>query len=208
MAEKIEIPKDINPRDFFEKFIPEQFEKNKDKLPEETKSLSASMAFQINGEQGGVWTVKFDRGSLQISQGESPDRVVKIIQSINDWRDAISGERGFRLDLPGTAGESVTMQMGMGKGSTLTQERIERLRSLDGAIMFRLTDPSKGDWAITVKFGSSEKAEPDCTISLKSEDAQAMRKGELNPQMAFMSGKIDIKGDLGLAMQIGTSLMM
>ena len=42
MPEQIEIPKDISPKEFFEKFVPEQFEKNKGLLPPETKSLSVS----------------------------------------------------------------------------------------------------------------------------------------------------------------------
>ena len=37
MADQIEVPKDISPKDFFEKFVPEQFEKNKDQLPDEMK---------------------------------------------------------------------------------------------------------------------------------------------------------------------------
>lgn len=96
----------------------------------------------------------------------------------------------------------------MPQGPPLTQDKVERLKEIDGAIKFRITDKEKGDWEITVKFGKPEKEEPDCTISVTSEDAAAMRKGELNPQMAFMSGKIQLQGDMGFAMRIGTTFMM
>lgn len=205
MAERLEIPKDISPKDFFERFIPEQFEKAKALLPDPVKALSASMVFSLTGDQGGAWTIKFNKGDLKIAQGDDPDRVVKIVQSVSDWRGAISGERGFRFELPGAGGGG---KGGLPQGSPMTQEKIERLKSIDGAIMFRLTDKEKGDWTVTVQFGKSSKDTPDCTISVASEDAKAMRKGELNPQMAFMSGKIDIKGDLGFAMQVGTTFMM
>jgi len=205
MAERLEIPKDISPKDFFEKFVPEQFEKNKGMLPEPVKAVSASMVFNLTGDQGGAWTIRLDKGNLRVSEGDDPDRTVKVIQSVSDWRGAISGERGFRLDLPGAGGGAGA---GMPQGSPMTQDKIERLKTIEGAIMFRLTDKEKGDWAITVQFGKSAKETPDCTISMSGDDAKAMRKGNLNPQMAFMSGKIDIKGDLGFAMQVGTTFMM
>lgn len=42
----------------------------------------------------------------------------------------------------------------------------------------------------------------ECTISMTSEDFQAMMAGDLNPMMAFMGGKIKIDGDMGVAMQL------
>lgn len=49
---------------------------------------------------------------------------------------------------------------------------------------------------------STENADADCTVTVKIEDLEAMMKGELNPMMAFMSGKIKVKGDMGVAMKL------
>ncbi len=49
---------------------------------------------------------------------------------------------------------------------------------------------------------STENKEADCTISMSSEDFQGMLSGSLNPMMAFMSGKIKIDGDMGVAMKL------
>ncbi|MGB1121804.1 MAG: SCP2 sterol-binding domain-containing protein [Saprospiraceae bacterium] len=49
---------------------------------------------------------------------------------------------------------------------------------------------------------SQEDKDADCTISMTSEDFQAMLSGNLNPMMAFMGGKIKIDGDMGVAMQL------
>ncbi len=205
MADELKIPADITPNDFFVNFVPEQFNKNKDKLPEESKDLVAAIAIQLDGDGGGVWTIKLDKGDLSATEGEGEDRIVLVSQSVADWRSAISGERGFRMDQIGGGGEGGG---GMPQGPPLTQDKIERLKEIDGAIKFRITDKEKGDWEIIVKFGKPDKEEPDCTISVTSEDAAAMRKGELNPQMAFMSGKIQLQGDMGFAMRIGTTFMM
>ena len=44
--------------------------------------------------------------------------------------------------------------------------------------------------------------EADCTITATSETIVKMRKGDLNPMMAVMMGKIKIKGDMTLAMKL------
>lgn len=42
----------------------------------------------------------------------------------------------------------------------------------------------------------------DCTISTDPDTFKALKSGELNPMMAVMSGKVKIKGDMGLAMKL------
>lgn len=49
---------------------------------------------------------------------------------------------------------------------------------------------------------SSHDEEADCTISTDEETFLALKNGELNPMMAVMSGKVKIKGDMGLAMKL------
>lgn len=49
---------------------------------------------------------------------------------------------------------------------------------------------------------SNDDRDADCIITTKIETLEAMRKGELNAMMAVMSGKVKIKGDMGVAMQL------
>ncbi|MEL7250743.1 MAG: SCP2 sterol-binding domain-containing protein [Bacteroidota bacterium] len=42
----------------------------------------------------------------------------------------------------------------------------------------------------------------DCVISVSPEDFMALVKGDLNPMMAMMTGKVKIKGDMGVAMKL------
>jgi putative sterol carrier protein len=42
----------------------------------------------------------------------------------------------------------------------------------------------------------------DCTIQVAKSDFEQMAQGQLDPTMAFMSGKLKIQGDMGVAMKL------
>ena len=48
--------------------------------------------------------------------------------------------------------------------------------------------------------GSSDKG--DCTLALSDSDFVALMTGRLNPQAAFMKGKLKIKGNVMLAQKL------
>jgi putative sterol carrier protein len=50
--------------------------------------------------------------------------------------------------------------------------------------------------------GAGEPADPNITITMKSDDFVDLATGKLDGTMAFMSGKLKIKGDMGLAMKL------
>lgn len=49
---------------------------------------------------------------------------------------------------------------------------------------------------------SNEDADAACTIIMDADTFTQLKSGALNPMMAVMSGKIKIKGDMGLAMKL------
>ncbi len=53
---------------------------------------------------------------------------------------------------------------------------------------------------------TNDDREADCTIITSVQTLDALRKGELNPMMAVMSGKVKIKGDMGVAMKLQSLL--
>jgi len=67
----------------------------------------------------------------------------------------------------------------------------------DGGAQF-YTDIKDG--ALQVKEGTH--ASPNITITMAAKDYLDLVNGKLNGQMAFMSGKLKIKGDMSLAMKL------
>jgi acyl-CoA dehydrogenase len=49
---------------------------------------------------------------------------------------------------------------------------------------------------------SQNDEEAACTISTDTNTFLQLKSGDLNPMMAVMSGKVKIKGDMGLAMKL------
>jgi len=49
---------------------------------------------------------------------------------------------------------------------------------------------------------SNEENDADCTLEISTQNALKMIDGELNPMMAYMTGKLKIKGDMGIAMKL------
>ncbi len=52
----------------------------------------------------------------------------------------------------------------------------------------------------------NENSDADCTVKVTMDNFIAIAEGNLNPQMAFMTGKLRVEGDMSLAMQLGSIL--
>ncbi|HCE01932.1 MAG TPA: sterol-binding protein [Acidobacteria bacterium] len=52
----------------------------------------------------------------------------------------------------------------------------------------------------------NEDREADCTVKVIMDDFVQIAQGTINPQMAFMTGKLRVEGDVSLAMQLGAIL--
>ena len=53
---------------------------------------------------------------------------------------------------------------------------------------------------------TAEDKDADCVISVDKDDFLALTSGDLNPMMAFMSGKIKVDGDMSVAMKLQSLL--
>jgi hypothetical protein len=92
---------------------------------------------------------------------------------------------------------------GLGDEMRLTSQRVRSLRELNGSLVFERV--GAGGFALFASFGVEAPAiEPRTTIRLDDALYAKLRRGEIDPQDAFMDGRIDIEGDLDMA--IGLAL--
>ncbi len=50
---------------------------------------------------------------------------------------------------------------------------------------------------------SNDDQDADCTIKMSAEDLADLLSGDLNPTAAFMGGKMQVEGDMSVAMKLG-----
>lgn len=83
-----------------------------------------------------------------------------------------------------------------------------KLAGLNCVYQFRVGDSSYNvaftDGNAVVAKG--EASAPNCTVTMVDDDFLALLSGKLNGQMAFMTGKLKVAGDFGLALKLESLL--
>jgi putative sterol carrier protein len=78
---------------------------------------------------------------------------------------------------------------------------------IDAQVQFHITGAQGGDWVATIRdqklmVESGVSPSPNLSISADTQDIFDLVGGKLNPMQAYMKGKVQVKGDMGLAMRL------
>jgi hypothetical protein len=198
-------PSTTSPKDFLEDWLPAAFAEAE--LPEAAKDVEVTFGIRLEGDEGGEWVFHLDRGVLRVEQASREAAAFTLVQSVDDWRGALFegrggmfGQQATALFRPGAASDGPARQRP-------GPDALAALRNLDGLIRMVVSGGEGGDWAVGFKLGPGPiPGEPTTTVTVSADDAVALGKGELDPMQAFMSGKIQIAGDMGLMMQMQMAL--
>jgi putative sterol carrier protein len=74
----------------------------------------------------------------------------------------------------------------------------------DGTAKFEIT----GEGSIVVDADGVREGDDDTDVTMiaSAETFQGIIEGDINPTMAFMTGKLKIEGNMGMAMKLGAAL--
>ena len=95
--------------------------------------------------------------------------------------------------------------------STVEASGAQLVKSTKAIIAFKIKeDDEEGSWVLDLENGNGRlyqgKDKGDVTIIMADKDFVAMSQGKLDGQSAFMSGKLKLKGNMAIAMKLGSIL--
>jgi hypothetical protein len=174
-----------DPAAYFTQVIPRQYAAAMQTAPTDVAEQPPLTAvFEISGAGGGVFSLRSTGKQIEVQPGEQidvPD--MHVVMSFGDWHTlAESGATDIFVDY---------VQRG----------KVMVVKGLKGTVQLELTRSDDSLWHSTIVFGG--QAEPVLTVMMSNDDYRAMLSGELNSQMAFLTGKLKFEGSLPLLMQIG-----
>jgi putative sterol carrier protein len=85
--------------------------------------------------------------------------------------------------------------------------KADRAQGVNAVIQYDITGDGGGTYHVEIADGKctlqgGPAAAPKLTLTMAAQDWLDMVSGKLNGQMAFMSGKLKHKGDMGLLMKL------
>lgn len=83
----------------------------------------------------------------------------------------------------------------------------EKIKGIDATYQWDITGDDGGKWFATlsdtgIEVGEGEAENPNITLTVDAQSWMDIVNGKLNGQMAFLTGKLKIQGDMTLAMKL------
>ena len=91
--------------------------------------------------------------------------------------------------------------------------RPDKATGTNATIQYDITGDGGGTWNAVIKDGTctvspGAATNPNLTLQIGAQEWLDMLSGKQSGQMLFMSGKLKVKGDMGLAMKLGSLFQM
>ena len=91
--------------------------------------------------------------------------------------------------------------------------RADKAAGTNATIQYDISGDGGGTWNAVIKDGTcavtpGAAGSPNLTLQISAQDWLDMLSGKQSGQMLFMSGKLKVKGDMGLAMKLGSLFQM
>jgi putative sterol carrier protein len=173
------------PTEYFTQIIPRQLAAALEGAPDDVADQPELTAvYEITGEGGGTYSLRAMGTRIEVLPQSLPAADMYTTITIEDWR------KGFASN--GALDPFVDY---------IRRSKVAVVKSLKGTVYLDLERSDGSGWQSATTFGGA--AGPEVTLRMVADDYAAMMRGELNGQIAFLTGKLTFEGSLPLLMQVG-----
>lgn len=193
-----------DPRAFYEKVLSRDFNRMLDEqealgeagrpLLESMRAVNGTICVEITGEDGSRFALNLENGRMTTSDAPSHPPFLTLIQDRSAFEKLVGEARGSLSTMLGALA-------GLDGDLRLTRRRLIDFEAVDGLIRFEVT--GEGGFSLLTHFGNNPRpAEPQASIRLDTTTYADLRSGALDPQSAFLTGRVDVTGDMEKVMQL------
>ena len=174
-----------NPEVYFTQTVPQRYTAVLASAPANVADQPPlSALYEITGPGGGTYALRVAGAQIEALPSEQlPNPDMRVTMSYDDWRSfAESDATDVLVDY-------------------MVRRKVAVVQGLKGTVRLELERSDGSIWQSATTFSGQQ--EPAVTLRMTNEDYRAMLSGELNGQMAFMTGRLKFEGSLPLLMQVG-----
>jgi cytidylate kinase len=142
-----------------------------------------------------------DAEHLDSTKLSADEVIATIVAAVRRRQDAGSGDSAAKPE-PGPVTEIFSVYL-----PKRLEGRPDIAQAVRSAYRFVITGANGGSWWVDLREGAGRiypsEAQAPCSITLAADDFVSLIEGRTNAQMAFLSGKLKVTGDIGLALKLG-----
>jgi hypothetical protein len=172
-----------SPHEYYTVVVPHQVTQALQGAPESLGQPELTAIYEVTGAGGGTFGLRFAGDRVEVLPDAPPGADMYTMLNVDDWR--ISAAQGMLDPL----------------ADYVQRRKVAVVKSLKGTVRVELQRSDGSTWQSATTFGG--QAEPEVILRMNSDDYAAMMRGDLNGQMAFLTGKLQFEGSLPLLMQVG-----
>ena len=172
-----------SPLEYYTQVVPQQVSRALQSAPESIGQPELTTIYEITGAESEIYALRFAGDKVEVLPDVPPEADLRITLNTDDWRSSTA--QGMLDPL----------------ADYIQRRKVEVVKSFKGMVRVELTRSDGSLWQSATIFGG--QAEPAVTLRMNAEDYAAMMRGDLNGQMAFLTGKLQFEGSLPLLMQVG-----
>ena len=190
--------------EYFEKRVPAawnerltvQAERGADGADVLAKMRAADFALEVEVGAGGRFHLVVENGAMRATSSANVPLLTLALSEADCAR------------LEATVGPSPMNLLGGIGGNpdfVLTPARIEALREIEGTM--RIEVSGLESWGVILHFGAPPVPAPTTTVSIGDAEFAQLLAGELDLQGAFMTGKLQLGGNVEVPMKMAMAIM-